>query len=76
MHVDEHQVAQEDRLVKELEMLKDELAPLEERRKFLAEQVTPENPRVENRSLTRWSSNSLFLPNPCVLRLFRIYVDI
>ena len=33
-------MAQEHRLVKELEMLKDELAPLEERRKFLAEQVT------------------------------------
>ena len=40
-------MAQEDRLVKELEMLKDELAPLEERRKFLAEQVTPETHELE-----------------------------
>lgn len=37
LHIDEHQVAQENRIVKELELLKDELAPLEDRRKFLAE---------------------------------------
>jgi hypothetical protein len=39
LHIDEHQVAQEDRIVKELELLKDELAPLEDRRKFLSEMV-------------------------------------
>ena len=32
-------MSQENRLVKELELLKDELAPLEERRKFLAQMV-------------------------------------
>ena len=39
LHIEEHQVSQENRLVKELELLKDELAPLEERRKFLAQMV-------------------------------------
>jgi hypothetical protein len=43
LHVDEHQVSQENKLVRELELLKDELAPLEERRKSLAEQVRAED---------------------------------
>merc|ERR1711935_189249 len=39
LHVEEHQARQEQKLVRELEAMRDELAPLEDSRKMLAEQA-------------------------------------
>ena len=39
MHVEEYQALQEQRLVRELESMKDELGPMEESRKILADQA-------------------------------------
>lgn len=39
MHIQEHQATQEQRLIRELEELKDDLGPLEEERQLLAAQA-------------------------------------
>ena len=39
MHIQEHQATQEQRLIRELEELKDDLGPLEDERKLLADQA-------------------------------------
>ena len=39
LHVQEHQASQEQRLLRELEELKDDLAPLEEQRSILSAQA-------------------------------------
>ena len=39
LHVQEHQATQEQRLLRELEALKDDLGPLEDQRKILAAQA-------------------------------------
>ena len=39
MHIQEHQATQEQRLLRELEGLKDDLAPLEDQRQILTEQA-------------------------------------
>ena len=39
LHVQEHQATQEQRLLRELEALKDDLAPLEDQRQILTEQA-------------------------------------